>query len=537
MIQRMMIVFLLTLSFLSQHGHAQLSAIRLKNSEVEKPFQNSIVEFNGMRALVGEILSDLNATQETHLKLKLLNPSDPKSKGKEVKVAKSDLNTNNPIIIVSQRETLETLSAEYEIRIKQIEKLQKLKSSLKKPSAEWQRNIFSILSQKESLASWLESYYFKSSAAKLNKEIQSDKNSLSEFMMEWEQDSISKINTQLQTPEKLNLASQEISSGAAKFSVAESPHFRIVYLDSFSDSSARVLNKDEVTNLLNTAEKALGFFRREVVLRNLDSTKVDPFSDKAVFVEFFFGPTGPENSFYRDFLTRYYKQNWGDNEAEKIKLSGTRFANPGSKGVETYFVYSKLLMGSDLKGKILHSLGHIFANVFYNQNRFENPPQPWLEEAIAYWLSFELSGNNSETCVSFDKKRYASANSKANNLELIKGFRTTLSLLAKENKRSIDSLMGTRLIDMEDSDIAKAFYLYSYLLNKSGPESEKWLIESCSPKYRTRKVSGDPSAVTLDTGGEFRNLTESLFGSKLKSFKTGVDVYKALESDFLDSVR
>lgn len=157
-------------------------------------------------------------------------------------------------------------------------------------------------------------------------------------------------------------------------------------------------------------------------------------------------------------------------------MSGTR--SRFSRGIN-YVDYWKSTTESDHQGMVAHGLGHALANIWFNNDGM-NGAQPWLAEAVGYYISFEFLGRNSVTCKQFKKRTYARDPGAEGLKTVAQGQRAAFNELALRKGSSLDVLAQKTLYQMEDADLAKSWSMFDFIANKEGLKGILFLRSACA---------------------------------------------------------
>lgn len=478
---------LAALFLLAPTGHAQVYGIWFKDAKAENKYKKYLTELGGQKVLVCEPYSGITFDRgkntityhpENNVVL-VADPADPTivpytlvDGEKKPRGTKSTVTVQGKHIgrlqILMHNQSLLGLSREYGLRREIVDGYRRERDDSPKGSAEWMSAQLRLLSAYEKLQSWMRGTTYTAAAEKLSKEIERErKRGKGEAVEARLERAIASVHLR-EPPEALVEKSKEITGGAVTFGVGESEHVRIVY-----DRAG--VGEDQVADLLVFAEKAIDGFRREFVDPYLAEDYPDYIPDR-LFLEFWMGPN--DLTYHERFYTDYYGLPWGENKEQRLAVRGQtkRRDEPPE-----YLDYGKR-EDHNLMGVVSHRVGHVLAALHFNANDGEMK-QDWLEEAVAYHISFEYFGRNEETCFAFKGAGQTFAGGgdvgKEENTVLL-GERYVYTKLALERGRRIEQLAPMRIFAMLDSDLAKAWSFWDYVARMEGKTGQQWLRLACA---------------------------------------------------------
>ncbi len=303
---------------------------------------------------------------------------------------------------------------------------------------------------------------------------------------------------------------ERIEDDSHVFQMAESQHLRVIHSARFSE--------ERIARLLRHGEQVIEIFRNQFV----DPHMAHDFEDRipgGIFHEFYFGPS--EIGYHESFIEAYYGPVWGDDENKKRhrKSTGSRFSPSPDLCLDVWRVPER----QDMDGLMTHGLGHSLAAFHFN-NSATGMEQPWMEEGLGYYLSFELLGRNSVTCSAFDPGVYVKKAREEGEKEIGISFREALNGMALEYGPRIDRILVKPLYAMENEDLAKSWSFFDYMASDLDLTGQRWLRACCRfSKNRDTFVA------------ELRKYTEELYlnaplsSEETPQFVQGRDVF-----DYLD---
>ncbi len=478
------IISLLTASALS----AQIIAIHLKPAGVKK-HRKHLVLLNGEPVVAGEIVvggglrvdmatNTINYKGKGENSVYAANPGDPASlpyrikdgkrsfRGKKSKVSVNGQDINR-LTFMMRDQTLHGLAHEYGLKTTAIDELIKRRKKEKKGSTAWLDLHRDIVGRYKRLITWLDGTLYPRLARKMEKTVLKELKHLKDDAMEEREHNALKSIKTIEVDADLVAANKSLAKGGIRFRAQESQHCRIVYdLASIKDGS--------VMQLLKLSEQIIEGFRREFIELYVNGEDlVDPIPED-LFIEFWFGPA--EKSLYKGFWEDYYGRGWGTNVEERLKMSGTR--SRFTRGIN-YVDYWKSTTESDHQGMVAHGLGHALANIWFNNDGM-NGAQPWLAEAVGYYISFEFLGRNSVTCKQFKKRTYARDPGAEGLKTVAQGQRAAFNELALRKGSSLDVLAQKTLYQMEDADLAKSWSMFDFIANREGLKGILFLRSACA---------------------------------------------------------
>jgi len=501
---------------------AQILKIELKDPKKAKSLKNFCIEINDELFVIGEAKANINYKEEQHqfsydpkqnIELWVCDMDNPRAcpykvqKGEKVKAGgKATLSFPGAdvkdIQFFIQDQSFYGLSKEYGRREDEADDLRKERDACKRGSAEWKTKQTALIQTLERLRSWLDETLYTRTAKKVAKEIEAEEKASKDAMAHRLEDAKASIKL-VPISEDLTRVAKEIYGDGVVFHQQESLHCRIVYREEFGD--------ERVKGLMELAENLIDGFRVQFV----DPYVKDDYKDympETLFAEFCFAPDDPKQ--YEEFMKKYYGVTLEPKTVEWLnakKVSGTPFRRS-----KLYVRPSATSEKHDLEGDVAHGMGHMLANIHYNQDR-PNDPGPWIFEGVANWISLEYLGRNSVQCVTFDVAKYArkARGDNADESGLLQGTADLYHRLAIEEGPPIDALAIKSLAEFQDPDVAKSFSIFNYLAKTQGEKGQRWLRASCNAS----SVPGQYIPL-------WRKKSEEIFGI------TGEDVFKKLNAEW-----
>ena len=439
---------------------AQIVQIDLQDDKAAKRYKKALTLVNGQQVLIGEPVEGggiwIEKTEGGSVihyqgggdnKLFLLDTSDPSKipyklkRGKKVPTKKSRVLSVQGRHIKALRmfqpsETIESLAREYTLRLGRIKKCEDARDKHKRGSRAWFAGHRQLLSAYERLISWLEQCSFDEAAKPLTKILVRESRQVAKEAITLRAKAALESVRTLGTTDALRAAVEAVGDDSHVFRLQESQHLRVVYFGRFSD--------ERISDLMRHGERVIEVFRNQFV----DPYEGPDFEDRipeGLFHEFYFGPS--DLAFHEKFVETYYGFVWGDdaNKKRHRNSSGARFAPHPGLCLDVWRVPER----EDMEGVITHSLGHSLA-AFHFHGSSVGMQQPWMEEGLGYYLSFELLGRNSITCRSFDPGTYVRRAKEEGKKEMGMSYRETLNAAAREYAPRIDRILLKQLYAMED---------------------------------------------------------------------------------------
>ena len=382
-------------------------------------------------------------------------------------------------------ETIETVAREYRLRLGRVEQLEQERDELDKGSVEWFASHARMLSAYDRLLSWLDACSFELAAGKLrkarDKEAKVGTESATRVRAQRAQDSVEMLGT----TDELAQATQAAGGSAYTFKIQQSQHLRITY-------ETGLLEDERIADLLRFGERVIESFRNQFVDPYVGETFAEQIPDTR-FQEFYFGPD--DRSFHEKFLVEYYKNSWND-KARQLDVTGNWFSRSVAP---RWLMYRRLLEHSDLEGDLCHNLGHTLAGYHFNGTP-AGMQQDWMEEGLGYYLSFEFTGRNTVTCLSFDEGKYVAEEAQRDRKKVQMGYRDIMNASARNEGPRVDRLMVKKLFEMENGDISKSWSFFEYVARRGGAKGQRWMRAAC-------KLAGN-RATFLE---ELRKVSEELY--------------------------
>jgi hypothetical protein len=521
--RRSSVAALLAFVALAAPAHAQIYVVTFKDPKTAKRFPTACITTpDGQPAVAGEAKAGISIANGTINyqgdkgvnELWAVNNADPSIVpykvsgdsyvGNNVKggVASITGGLIAKIQILLPKQSLYGLSREYTIRRKALDLAQKTRDAAKPGSSEWTAAHVRMLGEMEELHTWLDSTIFPEAAKKLAAELEKQRKTVAKDAFAQRLATALTSIALVPAPARLVELGKQLSPGT-EFHVQESQHLRITY-----DSR---LEDPQVKELLELAEKLIDGFRSQFVDPYVDADFKDTIPDER-FMEFWFGPD--DLKAHEHFLTDWYGVSWGDHKDERVAAMSGRYRR---NQAPEYLDYWKIADNKDFDAIVAHQLGHVLANLHYNQGRKNDLPA-WIEEAPAYWLALSYLGKNAVTCKQFQQDSYAKPAGKEVERANLLGETEVYTTAALDGGSPIDGLMRKPLHQMSDADLAKAWSFFEYVGAEEGKKGQTWLRGVCDVF-----AQAGPSLVQL------REKTEASFGTPGDGGQGGEDVFKTLD--------
>ena len=529
---------LVTLALLGLFGAsgamAQIVQVDFKDAKAAKRYKKALALVNGKQVLLGEPVegggiwiektdngSTLHYQGSADNDLFLLDTRDPSKlpykinrKGEKEPTKRTSVLTVRGqdikgLSLFQPTETIETLAREYTFRLARVQSCEDGRDEHKRGTRAWFAAHHLLLGSYERTLSWLHSFSLTEAAAPIAKTLAKERRQVAKEAITLRAEAAQKSVKVVGTTAELHAAVEKTGDDSHVFRIQESQHLRLVYFGRFND--------ERISSLLHHGEKVIEVFRNQFV----DPYVSPDFEDRipeGIFQEFYFGPS--DITYHEHFLEAYYGFLWGDdaNKKRHRHSTGSRFSpNPGLC-LDVWRIPER----EDMEGLITHGLGHSLAD-FHFHGSASGMQQPWLEEGLGYYLSFELLGRNSVTCSAFDPGTYVRRAKEEGKKEIGMSYRETLNAMAREYAPRIDRLLLKQLYAMEDADLAKSWSFLDYVATDLDLKGQRW-VRACCRLSRNRD--------TFMT--ELRRYSEELYeqpdaeGSPT-GYQAGKDVF-----DFLD---
>ncbi len=468
------------LAFLTPALEAQVVFVHFKSDKAAKRHADHITSFRGEPALIGEIkegvtLKDGKMTFTSGGDAKnvfwVCDPAKPQNIPYEIKDGKKVTAKGGAAVavpgdsiarlgFVDQYLTLEGVAIEFAKRTDELKTLRDLRDESKKGDRDWFANHGRLIQKIESLGSWLTQMGFGAAAKKWKSDLDREKKVVAkEASALREKAALGSIHA-VETSEHLATVATAILGPKAKFNVRESQHGRMIYpVDMLTDAEAE--------HGLELLEQLVEGFRKQFVDPYLDEDFPDYIPDH-VFAEFFFAPE--EITAYERFLVEYYGQPWGENKERLLGMSGF----PIRAGKKGYIEYKKKYADLDLEGAVAHSMGHMLADLQYNAGYQQGLPD-WLQEGVAYYMSFEYLGRNSITCFDWGKSTYAKQAAPDGVKTVQLGQKGTFNEVALAHGATFDALFIKPLFQFDDADLAKSWSYFDFIAKTLGKNGQVML--------------------------------------------------------------
>lgn len=525
---RALVATLVALACCGTLADAQIFAVSFTDAKAAKKYKKYTTVWNGETVVLGEPVpgggiriddGTINFKGDRENEFFVLNTKDPSKVPYRIQDGEQIVTNKRSIVgihgkyigglrTVMRTETIETIADEYKLRLYRVDELKEARDSHDKGSVPWFTQHFLMLGEYERLISWLEAISFVEAAERIEKSYKKEAKRVAGEAVRQRGERAKESVELLGKPEAL-VAAQEAAGGASyDLRVAESQHLRIVYW-------GLQISDDRVENLLAFGEEVIEGFRNQFVDPYVGEDFAEKIPDDA-FQEFYFGPDDPP--FHEKFVVEFYGFSWGDaaNKKRRFESRGNRFARQLGGGPPLVDLW-RIDESEDLEGIIAHTLGHSLADYHFHGGPF-GMQQPWMEEGLGYYLSFEFLGRNNVTCKEFRKSNYVKQVGEEGRKEVRLGYRDTLNAAALDFGPRMDRLMLKYLYDMEDADLAKAWSFFEYVARKTDKTGQRWLRAACRLS-KNRKSFID----------ELRQVSQELYGVDASQ-----DVYKVLDERWRD---
>lgn len=455
------------------------------NEKGQKKFKDSVVTYKGEKVLMVEIRSGAriiksgaiqynpSGTIEVFIhdqKKPEMSPWYEKDGERVASSRKTEASVSGSYVRELQRafpgETLNGISLEYRLRLEQMEKLEDARDEAKRGSSDWRLRHERYLGSGTRFISWLKVSPFPGAVKGWEKTFaKASKKGREEYIAargKAGQGSIKKA----EADEILLDVLEELGYGREKVICYESTHLRIT-------SVRGVLSSEEVEGGLRYGEMVIEQFRKELVDPYVAEDFKDVFKDR-ISAEWIFVPDSAKA--YRGVSENYFQSNWDRDVERRLEIGGERIDGHHSK---LFRFLRRWRDGDHLHGQIVHQVGHMLAGLHFG-NEEGRMDQDWLSEAVAWWLSFELMGVNQVTCIAFhydtggtrsDKTKQKKGGEKTFGV----GRRAKLNQVALTKGQPIERLALKTLYQMDDTDVAKAWSFFDYLVREEGKNAQLWL--------------------------------------------------------------
>ncbi len=517
---------LLALFALSSTLEAQVLKIHFTDERTAGRYKKHLVTIDGQRVLVGEPVpgggisrnedgSKISYRGQLANEVFVANRRDPSSvpykitsRGEWVVTSRRSVVSIpgkhiSRIAVFLPDHSLYSLGREYLNRKGQIDELIELRDGHAKASRDWFLTHQRVINAMERLQRFLASTAFPDAAEDMQKEMKRQRKVVAGEAVAQRakkaKDSVRKV----ETPERLVRISKEIGGGQWPFSVQESQHVRLIYLDWIGDGRAE--------ELLRLSETAIEGFKSDFVDPYLDE-HYDDHIPEGLYHEIFLGPD--DGKAYELFWIKYFNQQWGPHKEKRLDVTG-QIAHRGM--APCILSYCKVSDKTDFEGYVAHQIGRGLATYHYGGNG-RGLNTEWLEHAVAYWVSLEFLGRNSVTPVAFDEEkraRYVSERRKRTGgaKTPMLGTRDYFNSLALEYGVRIELLAKKNTFEIDDVDLAKAWSYYDYLARMEGKDGQLWLragaLRARQPKSFLAEWRGDSGQIFgIEDADPFRVLDE-----------------------------
>ncbi|MGB0952418.1 MAG: hypothetical protein ACPG31_04260 [Planctomycetota bacterium] len=480
---------LITLLLLAGSASAQVYALEFKDPKYAKGYKKNLFEWNGRQVVLVEIRGGLskgangNFTWQPNDRIEFFvqNQADPldlaykiDDEGMHVTKKKSltigiSGDRMEGLIPFMRDESFHTLGIAYQRRLDRIEELRAYRKEAEKGSAAWFGIHDQLTREIELMQLWLKQTGYIKAANKLARDLLREKKLASEAKSARVETAMNSIKT-VDTDPKLTEVAHRLGGKDLDFKVQESKHIRILYHNGIEDG--------QVTRLLELGETVIDGFRTQFVDPHLGEDYKDFVPDN-LFIGFFFSTD--QKMHYEKFYEDYFGGSWGTGQQRERRLN-IRGTSGTMKGL--YHSYWLTDEQSDLEGVVVHQLGHRLALHHY---QMLGQPQDWLEEGLAYYLSFNYLNRNSVNCIAFKPPPRKSGHTVAkggkkkakkdeeSTTVVMRGLRDVMAGVAFHAGTPIHQLIPKKQYDFENEDTAKSWAFYSYLADKTGKEGQLWL--------------------------------------------------------------
>lgn len=481
---------LIALLFFAGSASAQIYALEFKDPKYAKGYKKNLFDWNGRKVVLVEIRGGLskgpngNFTWQPNDRIEFFvqNQGDPldlaykidddgmhvtKKKSLTIGIAGDRM---EGIIPFMRDESFHTLAIAYQRRLDRIEDLRAQRKEAEKGSAVWFGVHDQLTREIELMQLWLRQTGFIKAANKLERDLLREKKLASEAKAARVEAAMGSIKT-IDTDPKLTEVAHQLGGPTLDFHTQESKHLRIIYHNGIEDA--------QVTRLLELGETVIDGFRTQFVDPHLDEDFKD-FVPDDLFVAFFFSTD--QKKHYEKFYEDYFGGSWGTGEQRERRLN-IRGSSSMLKGLfHSYWLTDE---SSDLEGIVVHQIGHRLAGHHY---RMHGQGQDWLQEGVAYYLSFNYLNRNAVNCIAFKPPpRLAGGHTvakggkkKAKKEEerttaVMKGLRDVMAGVAFHAGTPIHQLIPKKQYDFENEDTAKSWAFFAFLADKAGKEGQLWL--------------------------------------------------------------
>lgn len=497
---------------LSSAAEGQLIYVAFKNPKMEKRFKDSITVFKGQNVLIGEASegitvkgTTINFTSGNEAKNAMYtgDPARPDRVPYEWKKGEKKPSGDGQVArfagddvrhfgMVDALLTLDGVAIEYQSRQQDIEDIAAKRDLLKKGEQAWLNYQGLVAAKTDGLVGWLDNMGYGKAADKLGKVLKKERSAVADGVAAREKTALGSLED-LGTPDKLAEVGQTVTGGNYHFKAQQSQHLHIVYMNEIPDS--------EVSSALELGERIIEGFRKQFVDPYVDEDFRERIPDTR-FSHFYFGPK--DKAIHERMGTDYFGITWGRDKERDLNSGGNAF-NRGMKG---YLGLFQVGDPRDIEGTVAHRIGHNLADLHYGGN------QPWLEEAVGYYVSFEFLGRNSLTCFAWDQGSYAKPAQQEAEKTVQLGLKGHFNELALASGPTIEALAIKKLFEINDADFAKAWSVFDFVARETDRTGQVWLRETCSAARRGS-----------DFVTRWRAASEPLF-----EVEPGTDVFAVIEA-------
>jgi hypothetical protein len=420
-------------------------------------------------------------------------PEAPLGPNRLVTIATDDLQKHDLLL---RHETCEGLRTEYLRKKERLEAARKMLTGPKPGSPQWFVAQRALLAEIDTLALWLRSTFFPVAAQKLEKEYGAEVKRQSAVASEARLEAAKKVSP-VEIPESLPLKTREFGGGEQGWHGRETQHLRIIAHQAVTDAA--------LETALNFGERVIEGYRTQFVDPFLGPDDADPVPEGRI-AELVLVPDHEDlaNKLYEGWLGR----SLGHPRDRTSKMKGHR----GRSGL-AFHEFWRFGAEDDLEGIVAHGLGHDLASFHFARG---GTVPAWVDEGLAYWVSFEYLSRNTVTCFAFSLPAgYTRVADKEGEKKVERGMRAAFNEAALTKGPPLSDLLRMKLVEMTGADFAKSWSVVDYLLTAHKPKLQKLL--------RAAGAATDGEGRTnLET---FRKTCEELFPGA-----PGRDVYTEIDS-------
>lgn len=503
----MYLKILCLIAFLMPTAFAKIYWIELKEGQ-QKKHEALLVDglpTKGKKSLLGEIVSGLIEEDgnfqitESKIVFNALIPTRPTGQ-KIVSIRPDQI---QDVGVRNSSESLKSLFSSYneltqKLRIKDQAKACKAIKA-KDDLERWVKCVQVLISKQTQLMLWLQNNSYSLVAQKMAKDIEKSRKKFTKKLKKLGSENSDEFAIKVTQGALEGELARKLKSLPVDYQVFESKHIRL-YLPTRVHSED-YLSEELGVPLVKLAEVAIQSFKWQYVFPYPELTNHIP--EEGVFQEYFFVPSDPQlaasvarivtpdnpNPFHQGKTNGY--GSWiGDHRINVWSVDQTH----------------------DLEGAVADGIGRTLANYHYNEGRVEKFPQPWIEEAVAYDLAFDLLSRISVLSIEFGKTLYDVNSKDQSDDELLEGFKKESHKLGLKNGLMFDAITNLPRIEMGQGDIAKAWSFYDFIKGK-GLKGHQLLRSACS--IRVSAEDWDRKTLKEDENGRpYRVLATPIDGNK-----------------------